>query len=355
MVNGAAARDHSVAARAAFVAGGFMRAIRRILVAIKDMEARSLPIVAKAAHLARALGAEMELFHAIDAPLYADVTSSGRQGLRELASYWQRQFVQQLDRAAARVAGKDLSISTAVEWDYPGYEAIVRRARRIGADLIVAERHGGRHIAPWLLHMTDWELLRLSPVPVLIAKSPRPYRRPVVLAAVDPSHAFAKPGRLDDQILQLAGTFTKAVGGTLHAVHACPPPLPIGTPPRSWTTGKMTAKDIQAELEAKAVARARPGFDRVLESADIPRSRRHLVPRHPIDAIPQVARETRCAIAVMGAVSRSGLKSLFIGNTAERVLDALPCDLLVVKPLRFETRVPRAVRGVRIAAAAPPP
>jgi universal stress protein E len=57
----------------------------------------------------------------------------------------------------------------------------------------------------------------------------------------------------------------------------------------------------------------------------------------------------------MGAVSRSGLKSIFIGNTAERVLDRLQCDLLVVKPRRFESRVPRAVRGVRIAAAAPLP
>ena len=77
--------------------------------------------------------------------------------------------------------------------------------------------------------------------------------------------------------------------------------------------------------------------------------------RRPLCPFPQVARHTHCAMVVMGAVSRSGLKSIFIGNTAERVLDRLQCDLLVVKPLGFETRVPRAVRGVRIAAAAPLP
>jgi universal stress protein E len=117
-------------------------------------------------------------------------------------------------------------------------------------------------------------------------------------------------------------------------------------PPEEWTTG---AEDVRAEIETNAVAQAKPGFDRVLKSADIPRSRRHLVAGHPIDVLPEVARQTRCAIIVMGAISRSGLKSVFIGNTAERVLDHLQCDLLVVKPLRFETRVPRAVRGVRIA------
>ena len=34
----------------------------------------------------------------------------------------------------------------------------------------------------------------------------------------------------------------------------------------------------------------------------------------------------------MGAISRSGLKRLVIGNIAEQVLDALPCDVLVLKP-----------------------
>jgi universal stress protein E len=49
----------------------------------------------------------------------------------------------------------------------------------------------------------------------------------------------------------------------------------------------------------------------------------------------------------MGAVSRSGLKRLFIGNTAEQILDALECDVLVVKPATFTTSVRRAGRGVR--------
>jgi universal stress protein E len=326
-----------------------MQAMRRILVAVKDPRARSLPAVAKAAQLARALGAGIELFHAIDAPLYVGAYSGDA---RQLEDYWRNEFLRQLDRAATRIGGADLKVTTAVEWDYPGYEAVIRRARRIRADLIVAERHAGRHVVPWLLHMTDWELLRLSPVPVLIVKSRRPYRRPVVLAAVDPSHAFAKPGRLDEEVLRLAATVTGALHGTLHALHACPVPLPVARPTAAWTSGKMTAEDIRAEIETKAVAQARSGFDRVLKSAHIPRSRRHLVARYPVDAIPDVARKTRSAIVVMGAVSRSGLKSVFIGNTAERVLDHLQCDLLVVKPLRFETRVRRAPRGVRIAVAA---
>ena len=46
------------------------------------------------------------------------------------------------------------------------------------------------------------------------------------------------------------------------------------------------------------------------------------------------------------ARSRRGLKRLFLGNTAERLLDDLRCDVLVVKPPRFATRLARARRGV---------
>jgi universal stress protein E len=56
-------------------------------------------------------------------------------------------------------------------------------------------------------------------------------------------------------------------------------------------------------------------------------------------------------IVVMGAISRSGLKRLIIGNTAERVLDFLECDVLIVKPKRFHNKVPRARRGALLSLA----
>ena len=34
----------------------------------------------------------------------------------------------------------------------------------------------------------------------------------------------------------------------------------------------------------------------------------------------------------MGAVSRSRMDRILIGNTAEKVLDKLECDVLVIKP-----------------------
>jgi universal stress protein E len=38
----------------------------------------------------------------------------------------------------------------------------------------------------------------------------------------------------------------------------------------------------------------------------------------------------------MGAVSRSALERVFVGSTAELVLDRLGCDVLIVKPAGFK-------------------
>lgn len=320
-----------------------MRAIRRILVAVKDPRSRSLPAVRKAAQLAGALGAKLELFHGISTPLYADAFGYTSR-LTAVERSTRVRYLSQLERIAESLRRHGLTVNVSADWDFPAYEAVIRRARRIKADLIVAERHAGQHRAPRLLHLTDWELLRLSPMPVLLVKSPRAYRRPVVLAALDPRHAFSKPANLDNEILRAGGMVTQALRGTLHAVHAYAP-LPVAPA----AAGVMNASTVE-RVTRDALVSARIALEQALRSVKIPAARRHLVGRPPVDAIQRTAREIRSAIVVMGAVSRSGLKRVFIGNTAEQVLDQLTCDVLVVKPARFVNRVSRAARGVRVVA-----
>ncbi len=321
-----------------------MRVIRRILVAVKDPGARSLPSVAKAVQLAGALGAQIELFHALDVPLYVD--TSGRDSLRDRTKKQKAQCLKQLEWLATRLRKRGVEATVAAEWDFPAHEAIVRRATRAGADLVIAECRARHRTTTWLLRLTDWELLRHSPVPVLLVKNARPYRQPVVLAAIDPGHAHAKTSKLDDEILGMGAAIQEAMHGSLHAVHAYLPAIPV--PAYQTITPEISTRWL-AEV-AETAARQ---FDRALRKTDIPRARRHLIAAPPQTAIETVARQTRSAIVVMGAVSRSGLGRIFIGDTAERVLDKLSCDVLVVRPPQFATRVPRATRGVHMVV--PPP
>lgn len=310
-----------------------MRAIRRILVAVKDPGARSLPAVAKATQLARSLGAQLELFHAVDSPHYVDMLGMTADRTRQMECDETGEYLQRLERLAARARLHTPRVSVAVELDYPAYEAIVRRALKTGADLIVAECHAGARVAPGLLRLADWELLRLSAVPVLLVKRTRPYHHPTVVMALDPSHAFAKPAKLDAEIVQAGSAVSAGLRGKLHAVHAFPA--------------------ASAGPSGPAAAGARAGLDQALRTTGIAPGCRHLVPGDPTLAVRDTARRLAADIVVVGAVSRSGLKRAFIGNTAERLLDCLPCDLLIVKPEGFRSPVARSARGARLLAVEP--
>jgi universal stress protein E len=319
-----------------------MTSIRRILVAIKALDAKSLPAVLKAAQLARGCGARLELYHGLDQPVYSDVQGIGSKGLVALEQQLQQRALHRLEAIADRLRQHSITVTVAAEWDFPAYEAIVRRAVRTRADLIVAAAHVGRHTLPSLLRLTDWELVRLSPIPVLLIKDRHAYRHPAVLAAVDPSHAFAKPLQLDRRILKLAQRVSVGLRGTLHAVHAYARIPGVSMPALGLTPQSLQRIELQSQRAARA------SLDKVLDGTRIARSRRYLVARDPINGIVEAARGCGSAVVVMGAVSRTGLKRLLIGNTAERILDDLRCDVLVVKPPKFRNRVPRAARGTQL-------
>lgn len=321
-----------------------MANIRRILVAVKDTGARNLPAVHKAAQLARAMDARLELFHAISDPVYVDALAIAGQSVKQLQKKWHDAHLAKLEKLAVKLRAEGTKVTTAVDWDFPAFESILRRAGRIKADLVVAERHASRHIAPWLLRFNDWELLRRSRVPVLLVKSSRLYDHPVVLAAVDPGHSFAKPARLDAAILGTGQQVADALQGQLHAVHAFAPATV------EVDRLDLNLPNLSAHIEAEAAKFAKGALDRELKASQIPPARRHLVGQHAVDAIPELARELGTGIVVMGAVSRTGIKRLLIGNTAERILDALSCDVLVLKPASFASRVPRGRRGVQFIA-----
>lgn len=320
-------------------------AIRRILVAIKALDSRTAPAVAKAGQLAQAYGADVELFHSIEEPLYLDPYTAVGRHPQQLQQLLQRAAMRRLERIARRLQHQGLRATVSVGCDSPPYEAIIRRAQHIKADLIVASHHPAQHRVPWL-RLTDWELVRLSPIPVLLVKSSKSYRRPRLLMAVDPTHAFAKPARLDRRILDIGSSLGNALHGTLYAVHAFPLiPSEILAP---GVRSPVITEEGLILAQRRSARTAKAHLEALLRHTRIAPTRRYSIAAHPVDAISTAARTSHSAIVIMGAISRSGLKRLLIGNTAERVLDVLSCDILVVKPLGFRNRVPQAARAVPV-------
>jgi len=316
-----------------------MSSIRRILIPVKQLTGRSHPAVLKAAQLARAHGACLELFHVLTPEMYAAPLIGSQRFFASFENEARQSAIRRLEAIADRLRMHSIKVTVSAEWDFPPHEAIIRRARDMKADLIVASQHAGRHRMPWLMHLTDWELIRHSPVPLLLVKNPHPYRHPTVLAAIDPVRAHKKPQTLDREILQIAAKWAKLFRGTLHAVHS------YGS-----LRFELAAEDVTptmlGELQRKAEQLARGRVVRTLAPLRIAGKRQHLSALPPTDAIISTARRIHSTIVVMGAVSRSAFKRLLIGSTAERVVDALPCDLLIVKPRSFKSVVPSKSRPV---------
>ena len=322
-----------------------MSTIRRILFAVRNPGAARQPGIDKAIQIAKSCGASLELFHALTAQVFMQLQPVIEESIEDLRAREVERARTRLAKFAATARKQGVSLECSAEWDYPPHEAIVRRAMKIDADLIVAECHKGERTRPWLIHLTDWELLRTSPLPVLLLKNGRPYRRPLTLAAVDPGHAHAKPPELDAHIIAAARQLSAALRGSLHVMHASHPStlaLALGDPAINGAAIALTYDEL--------VNQERDRFEKFVAKNHLPRARTHLVDGHPSVAIPRSARKLRAGLVVMGAVSRSGLKRIFIGNTAERVLNALPCDVLVVKPKSFESHVAQEPRGMRVVA-----
>lgn len=319
-----------------------MQGLRRILVGVKDPSAKVMPAVAKAAQLARASGAEIELFHSLSQAVVIDAISGGPKSLREFEQAQLDATEQALEKTAVRLRRHDIKVRVSVAWDYPVSEALVRRAIRSRSDLIVIERHAGTHKAGFLLSYTDWDLLRLAESPVLVVKNRKPYRHPVILATVDPMHTHAKPARLDLEILKTASTLKNLLRGKLTVFHAA---QLVSVVSGGWLGGPLM---LPAGTELAYQRAARAELDRELARLPMPAHKVEITTGNAREAIPAAAKHHSADIAVMGVMSRSGLKRVFIGNTAETVLDKLSCDVLVVKPGKFTSGVDHMARGPQL-------
>jgi universal stress protein E len=288
---------------------------RRILLAIRAPLRLSPAVLRKVAKLCRASGASLELFHATEA--------AGVEALR---------FIEErLNRIADSTALKNLSVRICAVEDSPPHEAIIKRAQRARSDLVIAATHphapGGR----WFLRNTDWELIRYCPVSLLLLKSSRPYDGRSLLIAVDPFHAHAKPVRLDQDLLKAGSALGRLLSRPVHVFHAYMPLIANV----QGTLGEVALWE-GADVEQVHRMQVQREFDRLADRAHIAAARRHLIMGDISGELEATAKRVKAGIVVMGAVSRSGLKRLFIGNTAESALDRLGCDVLVIKPRGFK-------------------
>jgi universal stress protein E len=307
-----------------------MRPVTHVLV-IVDPTTEVQHCVQKGASVARAMGAVLELFICdyqsgllLSGGLPDDVAQAALKDRR-------LQLVEQLRILADPLRSAGLQVLTDCSFQERLHTGVVRKAQESGADLVIKDTHFHGVLRRALFTNSDWHLIRECPVPLLLTRPAAWHPHPRVAASLDPGHADDKPASLDQQLLEVTQGVAAAMGGEVLAVHAFDSmPLVAGMTSTANAIGAVPYFD--AELIDSMRKYDKQAFDAVLAGYPAFEGRAKVIEGSPVVELPTWVARKEVDVLVAGAVSRSALQRFVLGSTAERLLDKLPCDVLVVKP-----------------------
>lgn len=307
--------------------------IKQILV-IVDPTATEQPAVDKAALLAEKFHARLELF-ACDTKAAREIRLSAH--VRDNpGTPLPVNFKGELESLAVPLRARGLDVTTDTACADPLHIGLLDRIRQTNADLVVKDTHHHSLAQRTFLTNTDWQLIRGCPVPLLLTKGGKWAEVPRIVAAVDPGHVNDKPEILDHWIVEHASLFAQRLHGELHVLHVYLPMAIIGA--ATAVNPPMVAAATPEELALEEKNR-RELVTALVGDYNVAPKNIHLELGGPAQVLPLAAARINADVMTMGAIARSGLKRIFIGSTAEDVLEKLPCDALILKPPKFGEHV----------------
>ncbi|UZE94861.1 universal stress protein [Alkalimarinus alittae] len=301
-----------------------MMNISKILVVIDPKKNNDI-LVSRARRFALIYGASVELYvaaysSAIESSYWFDKEGleKAHEGYLHGKQVWLSGIVKALKGAGVQAEG-------CVELVKPLHRAVLDRCENVKADLIMMQAEHHSVMVRALFTNADWHLIRESNVPLMFVNNNEWGSHVNVAAAVDPLHADSQPEGLDDQLLETAHDLACRLPAELHVIHAYEP-IPSGV------IAEFDAIIADYEIYRDKVRdRHREELDELLKRNVESSTIVHFEEGIPARVLPQVVSEAEIDLIVMGAISRSGIDKFFLGSTAERVIDHLRCDILILK------------------------
>jgi nucleotide-binding universal stress UspA family protein len=316
---------------------------RRILAVLDSGSAQTA--LATAAALADRHGAALEALACVAPPHDLPVVArlAGRDPAHLLDDLRARTRTESLHRLADALPGREVPLTVAVG---KTFIEVIGHVVAKGCDFVVKSAEPLSGMQRFFFGSTDQHLLRKCPCPVWLQTPEAPPAPQRILAAVDvddwdtdePETLFSLNRRVVETACRIAAP-TGAEVTVLHAWEAMGEGM-------VWAFSGETDARVAAERYVNEVlATRRRALDRLLQEIDTGANTAggaagiRLIPRLGRGAPEQVIAAEREAMAadvvVMGTVARTGLSGVFIGNTAENIINTLPCPVVAVKPEGF--------------------
>lgn len=300
-----------------------MDPIRDLLV-IVDPTAADQPALEKAGTLAATLGASLEIL-ACETPHSEELRGANEPGPKPAED--ERRLRAWIESLSAPLRARGVNVRGSVMRGEKLHEALIDWIRNSPADLVLKDTHHHSLLHRTFLGSTDSHLIRDCTVPLLLAKPTR-WRSPAALAAaVDPGHAADPEALLDAHILEWTARLGQALKAAQHVVHAY---VPVAMPAAA-DFGGAPVVSVSPELLAAEQALQVQRITSLVARSEAAGAQIHVEAGTPSQTLPALAAQCRIDLLVMGWHARGRIAQAVMGSTAERVLEVLPCDVLVVR------------------------
>lgn len=250
------------------------------------------PALERAAIIAEETSAKMHVF----ACIFLDTTKCEDQSAEVKRLIAEQQRV--LDEAVSPLASRGITVSTEVEWDKDWYQAVVRASTKSTVDMVLKSSYKHSSSKRLLNKTSDWTLIRECLCPVLLVKGRKPREVPRVLAAIDINAKRTSYERLNQRVISVAKEILDRQRMDVHVVNAF--------------------------MDFKAV----PDRQALIGISGVESKKIHIKQGEPEKVIVAQAKKLDVSLIVVGNSARSGLSAAVHGNTVEKMLDKLRCDVL---------------------------
>ena len=284
-------------------------------------------VVARASWLAKLMNCDIELLLCDPTTSFLSeifIISSEVRDLAEDIEYAQEKALLNLAKIAE---SSGLKVTTGTSHERPVADAVISRAMDVDPKFVVKGTHYHSPAERATFADTDWQLMKKLDYPLRFVKPVAWKDEPLIVAAIDPTHEKDREARLDRLIVETAQSLAAASNGRVELAHTYQRLVEIGS--MAMKTFKPVKLPID-ELDKKIRDEHRKALDAFAEETGIADENVHQLPGRAHELLPMFAQTHGASLMVMGALSRGGITRRYIGNTAARVLDHLPCDILVV-------------------------
>ena len=284
---------------------------------IVDEKGKKQPAIHRGVELAKRSGASVHVVAFVhDAYIDEQEDSLGRKKLQQ-AIIDARQ--KQIEAILQELNVEGVQISSEVVWEKRLSVWVIEQAKTDRYCMIVKTGHRTETIA----HTpSDWQILRESPIPVMVVAEKKWKRKNNILCSIDLGSKKNHQQAMNKKIIKQGQALAKYLNAELFCCYAIPVPtvlIDLDLVDRKKIQRKRTkkAKEVFAKLADEL------GLDKVSLHTKVGKAEK---------AIPSIANKLKASLVVVGTVGRKGLKSKLMGNTTERVIHRLRTDLVAIKP-----------------------